>query len=606
MINIDRPIETAEDDFLGRSKFAKDLAKSISSYNSKESLVLGLMGQWGSGKTSIINLVEKEMQKSGENTDYDKIITIKFQPWNIADQDNLVSQFFATTNYKLEKPDIRGVLKKTGAVINIAADTTEFVGNLPVPFVSDIAKSLSSLLKDYTKVLTGLVDDKSLTEIKKGIETQLLSIDGKLLFIIDDIDRLSIKEIAQIFQLVKAVADFPNTIYLLSFDRTTVIEALEKGHVTDGSQYLEKIIQIPFEVPMAPVYKVKEKFKEEVLKIRKNDKLSEYFQETLEAVIYPFLVDARKMYRLLSLYRFKYGSIGGEVNDIDLLNICAIEIFNPGLYVWIKKYKDILTANTNVNYRYDWDEGEINVYATKLEKFLDFSSLNNEINKEIIRNLFPNSYFFEQNKMEAEAKNEHDFRMHMERETRIGCPKYFDRYFTHSLETNELIKKELEYLINEAQKQEVVDIIDNDNKKTDDYLDYIICRIAYPKFKRERAIELIGIVLELGSGHLQKSELKRGDCETSDLVGTGLITRRHKVKRIIYELLENIEDQDERFSILQQELKASKPPMLKIFEILLDELQFEYGGKGGVGLLKDKPLLKLEDIDRLEEELIAK
>lgn len=93
---IDKPIETVKNDFLGRSKFAKDLAEAISTYDDKDSLVLGLMGQWGSGKTSIINLLEEEMKENLSSMATKPIITIKFEPWNISNQENLISQFFAT------------------------------------------------------------------------------------------------------------------------------------------------------------------------------------------------------------------------------------------------------------------------------------------------------------------------------------------------------------------------------------------------------------------------------------------------------------------------------------------------------------------------------
>ena len=67
--------------------------------------------------------------------------------------------------------------------------------------------------------------------------------------IIDDIDRLTNTQIRDIFQLVKQVGNFPNIIYVLSMDREVVCRALESVHDIDGAEYLEKIVQIPFEIP---------------------------------------------------------------------------------------------------------------------------------------------------------------------------------------------------------------------------------------------------------------------------------------------------------------------------------------------------------------------
>ena len=84
---------------------------------------------------------------------------------------------------------------------------------------------------------------------KREVERTLLEFDCKILVVIDDIDRLSNEQIRLVFQLVNAVAGFPNTIYLLSFDKDIVSRALEDVQGCNGQEYLEKIIQVPFDVP---------------------------------------------------------------------------------------------------------------------------------------------------------------------------------------------------------------------------------------------------------------------------------------------------------------------------------------------------------------------
>ena len=66
---------------------------------------------------------------------------------------------------------------------------------------------------------------------------------------IDDIDRLSEEEIIAVFQLVKDLGDFPNAVYLLAFDYDVVVRALTEVQHGSGREYLEKVIQVPFEIP---------------------------------------------------------------------------------------------------------------------------------------------------------------------------------------------------------------------------------------------------------------------------------------------------------------------------------------------------------------------
>ena len=55
MFNADKPIKNVSEDLLGRASFAKQLGKAIMQFNSKENIVIGMYGKWGTGKTSIIN-----------------------------------------------------------------------------------------------------------------------------------------------------------------------------------------------------------------------------------------------------------------------------------------------------------------------------------------------------------------------------------------------------------------------------------------------------------------------------------------------------------------------------------------------------------------------
>ena len=62
----DKPIESSENDLLGRSQFSKHLAQSLLKLNSSESFTVGINGKWGTGKTSVLNMVQKEISVLSE------------------------------------------------------------------------------------------------------------------------------------------------------------------------------------------------------------------------------------------------------------------------------------------------------------------------------------------------------------------------------------------------------------------------------------------------------------------------------------------------------------------------------------------------------------
>lgn len=94
-------------------------------------------------------------------------------------------------------------------------------------------------------------NDNNLNKKKEEVTKALSHQSHKFIVIIDDIDRLNNNQIKLIFQLVNSLAGFPNLIYLLSFDREIVVRALSEEQKCNGEEYLEKIIQVPFNIPEA-------------------------------------------------------------------------------------------------------------------------------------------------------------------------------------------------------------------------------------------------------------------------------------------------------------------------------------------------------------------
>ena len=83
----DEPVDSKKDDKLNRYDFAKNLADILLNHDYEKCLTIGLIGKWGSGKTSIVNLAHNQIED-------EKIIKINFESWNFSTQNNLYEQFF--------------------------------------------------------------------------------------------------------------------------------------------------------------------------------------------------------------------------------------------------------------------------------------------------------------------------------------------------------------------------------------------------------------------------------------------------------------------------------------------------------------------------------
>lgn len=93
-IYTDKPILSHSDDILGRSALAENIAKVVKnccSFNitKDESFVIGIQGEWGSGKTSLLNMIE-------ENIDGNETVLVKMNSWMTVDATQLMQEFFRT------------------------------------------------------------------------------------------------------------------------------------------------------------------------------------------------------------------------------------------------------------------------------------------------------------------------------------------------------------------------------------------------------------------------------------------------------------------------------------------------------------------------------
>ncbi len=338
----DKAITNAKEDLLGRAPFSKNLGRAIYDYKGTDSLVIGLYGKWGTGKTSVINMALQEIESLSIEDD-NKPVIIRFAPWNYSDKDSLISLFFNCLKNTIDKDGIDNLKTKIGEALDDYSETLEIMSFVPV-----VGNWLKPLLK--TAVREGgkkLAKPLDLDSSKQRLERCLLAAQQKIIVLIDDIDRLTNSQIRDIFQLVKQVGDLPYIVYILAMDRDIVQCALTKVHDCDGKEYLEKIIQIPFEI--SPIDKLKlqdimnSKILDIITEISKDivwDKL--YYKIIWCNCIEPYIRNMRDVERVINTFAFRYGMLYKQTMFEDMIALAVIEVLEPQLYNWIMNNKELL------------------------------------------------------------------------------------------------------------------------------------------------------------------------------------------------------------------------------------------------------------------------
>ena len=164
----------------------------------------------------------------------------------------------------------------------------------------------------------------------------LAELDKRLVVVVDDVDRLRPDEVLDIVRLVRLVGDFPNTLYLLAFDRHRVEECLGEGDLERGRAYLEKIVQVTHDVPTARQPDVTAMFLAGlgplVDDLPTGPFSSEDWQNILTFVVRPLLATPRHVQRLLGSLSMTMRLVGDEVAVADLIGIEAVRVLHPALF----------------------------------------------------------------------------------------------------------------------------------------------------------------------------------------------------------------------------------------------------------------------------------
>lgn len=498
----DRPIFTGEEDALNRRYFAEHLSKALVNFNSSDTFTIGLYGRWGSGKTSLVNMMLEEIEK--KQTEQGKYIIVKFEPWNFSDTNQLLEQFFVhLINTFLNSKDKK--MQKIGEALEKYSNTFEVAKVIPHfgGFLAIIGKKGA---KELGKKLQKGFDEKDALKQKEVVINLLRQQEKRVLIVIDDIDRLDDEQIRQVFQLITSVAKFPNITYLLVFDKEIVVKALEKVQEGSGEDYLEKIIQMPIQIP--------DIHKSELRKVLfdRLDRIIASFEGVMfdqvhwakmfESSVEPLLEDLRDINRLCNSFQFKLLALAAEVDFTDLLVVSAIEIVHPCVYEWIKTNKPILTGEfdySTLTFENKTQKDQYEYYLAEIGRNLNNESRKYENEKEakkvvdILSSLFP--YFGNKIGNVLDVYDSDSFR----KNNRIAHPDKFERYFYLNLGYIELKSSQIANAIFEMKKEELCAFIVELDKNYASYEFLQEIKAAAVDVSSSRAKTIIAALFECAS-----------------------------------------------------------------------------------------------------------
>ena len=590
MFYSEKPIISKENDLLGRAKVASYLAKEIEHYKNRDSLTIGIVGKWGSGKTSFINMVLENFEGN------DKYIVIKFNPWNISSRKQLISDFFLQLSNNIKKEnESNKIIGTIGKSLGTLSKFFKPLGLIPplslLGTIGDITEKASGFINEYLEA-----EKEDLETLKSNINQELEDLDKKILIVIDDIDRLCDEEIREMFQLVKSIADFKNTIYILSYDREIVTKALDKSQQDKGEEYLEKIVQVPLVLPY-----ISKSDLDKIFINRLNTSIDipdeEYDNEYFSKIYYNGLAESfenlRDIERYINVFNLGINLAIEELNINDYIVLTLIKVFEPNLYEYIKNNKDYFSG-TKFDEFLNKDKKEI---LDELEEiYKNLKKFEKRKIKRLMEVIFP--------KLEVTTYDE-GFIDIWGKARRIATPVYFESYFRLDFPKDEIKKVEIKKFREFSTEEDLIKIFNMNNKKKIRFLEIILGEIE--EISEEKAIILLKFIFSI------ESELKYED---SKGIFTFMDSPKYKVTRIFYKIINKNHNRN-RYKIMEELFKYDKSSLRLLFFVLdilnrsflKKNLQSEYGiEENQLNNLKDIAITKIlkesEKSEKIESDLL--
>lgn len=551
MFDADRPITSVKEDKLNRGTFARHLARSLLEQKETDSMVVGLYGGWGVGKTSLLNLIHEELNVAGNNSlDEEKPILLNFSAWSYSGQEDLTYYFFRRVSSALRHSPY---VENKDEIISLLELYISYFTHKPIP-PSLQKKSLWQRWFSKSSDIHGWESGRDLTAVKAELNALLRKQKHKIVISIDNISRLYPAEIKHLFQMVKSMGDFSNTAYLLALDKPAVIAALNQTG-EHGERFLEKIVQLPFDVPPIMQQDIEGIFAEklhEVTKLIPEDSWNtEYWSDIYFHSLKFFFNHCRDITRYVNTLNFSYPRLKDMVNPVDYFALTAIEVFLPNLYAGIYANKDLFTDL--LDHVYTLTPEQINIEKNRCDAIIKSEQHPAENIIELLMRLFPrirklyepNSVFYHSDAIAQKNK-------------RLCSPDFFDLYFKLSIQNNALPPAEFESILKlSAQEKEFDQALTrlNQDNRILKFLD-----VLDGKALKEISLHHVPAIID--------TMLDDGDLFPKGTQGLLNLETPMRIHQIIHQLLKRYESTEDRFSVMQNAIAhASKSLYIIIHEL---------------------------------------
>lgn len=313
-------------------EYASSIIKRIENTSvADESYAIGIVGEWGVGKTTFLNLLRKELKNEFEVVD--------FNPWMCNSPEQVTHDFFVSLRRQLSKR----------------------------------YSTLSKSIKEYSKNINGLTfapyhflnlemifnqKKESLYERKMKLSEKFSSLAAPVVVLIDDIDRLERDEVFEVLRLIRNTGDLKNTVYIAAYDKNYVLGVLEEKNIKNGDAFMEKIFPVEIPLPKIEDHFIWDALKDEIyrqtVEPAKTQSLFNSFNSNDKFIILQILNTFRRVKRFARIYSFTVSHIHKanrrELNAEDVFWLVLLQVYDQKIYYHLSSAPHTLLIDKDGKY----------------------------------------------------------------------------------------------------------------------------------------------------------------------------------------------------------------------------------------------------------------
>ncbi|PTQ78716.1 pentapeptide repeat protein [Nitrosomonas oligotropha] len=231
-----------DSDRLHFQRYLSALETAVLNRDGHAPFVTGIFGPWGSGKSTLLGMLEHRLTELNRNTvnGQSNWVTIKFSPWLYSQEESLLVPLLALLAQKesVFKPLIKKMTETSMRFLKRTSATLDF-DKLGMPLkisLNNLAQGTDGQHKFFQEEIAAAI--KTITGKKR------------LVFLIDDLDRChDPAQIVHLLEQIKLFLHLDGCLFFIAADRQQVVDAIDKTFPGSGAAYLEKFVQLAFDLP---------------------------------------------------------------------------------------------------------------------------------------------------------------------------------------------------------------------------------------------------------------------------------------------------------------------------------------------------------------------